>query len=297
MSYSTLGAADSRGGYRGRRTPKLAVVSTQQTPPIISRPINTLSRPIKTHQSPPPIFQPIKSYPNPYQSPPIMQQKCACPVNGLGSLNPQINQLAKFLENYKSYVLAFSPATNSIAAYQQGMGKVAFSIKLSKNEPTDAGLSKARAMIDAQSSDGMGNMFNDKAQRKISSVRGGPVRSGQQFDFNPNTAWGSRYAPAPSHASRSGNGLRRSIPFYAAGMMGVDGVTPIVLDPPIEQQELRWDTPSLTLYMGSNKIAIIPALLSALAVKLLMFSGSSVTSGAKSFWGGADKAAKRVARA
>lgn len=201
-----------------------------------------------------------------------LARACACPVNGMGSFTPNISQLAKFMENYRSYVLAFSPSTNTIAAYPQGMGRIAFTVRLNRNEPTDEGLSRARAIIDAK--------------------QGGVVNG--LGDFNPHAAWGSRYKAAPGSTTRSGNGRSQSVPFFAGG--GVSGVVPVVLDPPLEQQALHWDTPSLTLYMGSNKIALIPALLSALAVKVILLGGSKVAA-ASTFWKASDKAAKRVARA
>lgn len=217
---------------------------------------------------------------------------------GLQGFTPGISQLAQFLENYKGYVLAFSAATNSVAAYPQGMGKPAFKIQLSKSEPTDAGLSKARAMIDAKTS-GLGNYFNQRAealatQARVAKLPQANHAGAQSTGFNPHLAWGSRYAPAAFMGWRSGNGRSQGVPFYA-GMMGLGTAVPIVLDPPIEQQEIRFDAPSMTIYMGSNKIALIPALISALAVKVILLGGSKV-SAATSFWKASDKAARKVAR-
>ena len=110
-------------------------------------------------------------------------------------------------------------------------------------------------------------------------------------------AWGNRYKAPAMATTRSGNGRRNSVPFYATGMKGLgDAMIPIVVDPPIDQQQIRWDGPSLTLYIGSNKVAIVPALLSALAVKMILLGGSKVTSTASSFWGSSDKAARKLAR-
>lgn len=198
-------------------------------------------------------------------------------VDGRGE--PTLPQLAKFLENYKGYVLAFSPATNSVVAYPQGMQQVAFSIALTRGEPTDAGLSRARARIDGPGSlNGLGNIFNQRAQLQA---------RGSFSHFNPHTAWGGK----STTTTRSGNGLRREAPFYA----GVSGVTPIVVDPPIDQQEVRWDTPSMTLYIGTNKVALVPALLSALAVKVILMGGSKVATASK-FWSAADKAERKLSR-
>lgn len=51
----------------------------------------------------------------------------------------------------------------------------------------------------------------------------------------------------------------------------------IDVDPPVFEQKLRFDAPSLTIYMGTNKIALIPALLSAILVKLILFGGAKVS--------------------
>ncbi len=73
-------------------------------------------------------------------------------------------------------------------------------------------------------------------------------------------------------------------------------ITPIVVDPPIDQQAISFDAPSLTIYMGSNKIALIPAIISALAVKVILLGGSK-TAAATGFWKASDAAARKVARA
>ncbi len=274
MSYSSLGGAFGNN----RRVP------IRRAPPKAIIPVPAFKK-ILPYQSPPIM---------PYEGTPIMPSpvKCACPLNGI---DPSIHQLAKFLENYRGYVLAFSPSTNSIAAYPQGMKTVAFTIKLNQNEPTDAGLSRARAAIDAKGSlNGLGNIFNDMGRnaQMVAALKATTpsVRTG---GFNPHQAWGNRYKPAAFMGWRSGNGRRQGIPFYAQGM---NGVTPIVVDPPIDQQAFSFDAPSLTIYMGSNKIALIPALISALAVKVILLGGSKVGSATK-FWGASDKAAKRLARA
>jgi hypothetical protein len=56
---------------------------------------------------------------------------------------------------------------------------------------------------------------------------------------------------------------------------------PLVNDPPILQQAVRFDAPSLTIYIGPNKVALIPALLSAIAVKLILFGGAKMSEHAR----------------
>jgi hypothetical protein len=60
---------------------------------------------------------------------------------------------------------------------------------------------------------------------------------------------------------------------------------PLPTDPPILEQSVRFDAPSLTIYVGPNKIALVPAILSAIAVKLILFGGAKVSEHASRFMG------------
>jgi len=70
------------------------------------------------------------------------------------------------------------------------------------------------------------------------------------------------------------------------GIDGFMGTAPIVTDGPVLEQEVHWDAPSLTLYVGSNKVALVPALISALVIRILLFGGGKLSTSAKSWFGG-----------
>ena len=44
---------------------------------------------------------------------------------------------------------------------------------------------------------------------------------------------------------------------------------------------MRFDAPTLTIYVGASKIPLVPALISALAVKLILFGGRKAGTAAK----------------
>lgn len=114
----------------------------------------------------------------------------------------------------------------------------------------------------------------------------------------PSPAWGGGFVPRPilrrpapayvkqpsaypaANAGVAYNPVNRPVKFPTMkGMRGLDdgALAAIEPDAPIFQQEVHFDAPSLTLYIGTNKIAIVPALVSALLIRLIMTGGSKAT--------------------